>query len=410
MGGLSVAYQLKRRDPSTRVQILEKGTQLGAGSSGWSTGFLRAYYSFDETMKLALDGIGAYKNWREFLQDDDAEAYFTDTGSLWMLGYDASSNDSMADRLGAFGVEADVLDAQGIKDMYPQINTEPMHRYDMETGEEILQDLGDISAVFEYGCGHMDSNLCLSDMLRVCEREGVEIKFGTKVERVDVTDDKTGVTGVTLETGEHISAGVVVNAAGPWFNGLNATTGVDLGINTTALPTRIQVGTLRDVPAEFLRLPFVADGWGASGIYFMPREASGELVFGSVDHRFESKIVEDPDQLNAALDPDVKADYLGCLFHRLPTLPQNLQLSGFSSMHTVNQDDVHPMIGETKLKGLWACNGFSGHGFKLAPAVGSLVAQQITGQRTDVWETDVALDFLAPERESLQLKIKTHFA
>ncbi len=34
-----------------------------------------------------------------------------------------------------------------------------------------------------------------------------------------------------------------------------------------------------------------------------------------VDHRFESEIVEDPDQLNTALDPDVKADYLGCLFH-----------------------------------------------------------------------------------------------
>ena len=101
---------------------------------------------------------------------------------------------------------------------------------------------------------------------------------------------------------------------------------------------------------------------------------------------------------------------LSCVVQRLPTLPQNLQLSGFSSMYTVNQDDVHPMIGETRLQGLWACNGFSGHGFKLAPAVGSLVAQQITGQRTDVWETDVALDFLAPERESLQLKIKTHFA
>ena len=406
--GLSVAYQLKRRDPSMRVQILEQGSQLGNGSSGWSTGFLRAYYSFDETMQLALDGIGAYKNWQEFLQDDQAEAFFTETGSLWMLGYDAPTNDTMAARLGQFGVNADVLDADGIKDMYPQINTDPLPRYNHETGEEIATDLGNISAVFEHGCGHMDSNLCLSDMLRVCQREGVEIKFGTKVERVDVTDNKDAVSGVTLESGERISAGVVVNAAGPWVNSLNSTTGVDLGINTTALPTRIQVGTLRDVPADFLKLPFVADAWGASGIYFMPREASGELVFGSVDHRFESEIVDDPDQLNTALDPDVKADYLGCLFHRLPSLPQNLQLSGFSSMYTVNQDDVHPMIGETKLRGMWACNGFSGHGFKLAPAVGSLVAQQTTHQRTDAWEADVPHEFLAPERESLQLKVKTH--
>ena len=45
------------------------------------------------------------------------------------------------------------------------------------------------------------------------------------------------------------------------------------------------------MPEEFLDLPFVADAWGSSGIYFMPRRASGELVFGSVDHRFESEIV-----------------------------------------------------------------------------------------------------------------------
>ena len=74
------------------------------------------------------------------------------------------------------------------------------------------------------------------------------------------------------------------------------------------------------------------------------------------------------------------------------------------------QDDVHPMIGETKVGGLWACNGFSGHGFKLAPAVGSLVAQQVTGLKTDAWETSVAHDFMGPYREPLTLKVKTHFA
>ena len=79
-------------------------------------------------------------------------------------------------------------------------------------------------------------------------------------------------------------------------------------------------------------------------------------------------------------------------------------------MYTVNQDDVHPVIGESNVPGLWACNGFSGHGFKLAPAVGSLVAQQITGLKTDAWETNVPHDFMGPGREPLTLKVKTHFA
>ena len=43
-------------------------------------------------------------------------------------------------------------------------------------------------------------------------------------------------------------------------------------------------------------------------------------------------------------------------------------------------------------------------------AVGSLVAQQVTGLKTDAWETNVAHDFMGPYREPLTLKVKTHFA
>ena len=80
-------------------------------------------------------------------------------------------------------------------------------------------------------------------------------------------------------------------------------------------------------------------------------------------------------------------------------------------MYTVNQHDVHPVIGAAnELQNYYVCNGFSGHGFKLAPAVGSLVAQQVTGLKTDAWETSVAHDFMGPYREPLTLKVKTHFA
>ena len=59
--GMNTAYQLKRRQPELNIQVFEQAPALGYGSSGYSTGFLRAYYSFDETMQLALDGIDAYK-------------------------------------------------------------------------------------------------------------------------------------------------------------------------------------------------------------------------------------------------------------------------------------------------------------------------------------------------------------
>lgn len=52
-----MAYQLKLRAPKMRIVLLEQAAGLGVGSSGYSTGFLRAYYNLDHTMKLALDGI-----------------------------------------------------------------------------------------------------------------------------------------------------------------------------------------------------------------------------------------------------------------------------------------------------------------------------------------------------------------
>ena len=47
---------------------------------------------------------------------------------------------------------------------------------------------------------------------------------------------------------------------------------------------------------------------------------------------------------------------------------------------TINQADVLPIVGPTPLEGFYVANGFSGHGFKLAPAIGSLLAQEITGE------------------------------
>jgi len=326
--GLNIAYQLKRRSPDLSVLVLERASSLGHGSSGYSTGFQRAYYSFDETMRLALDGMAAYKNWRAYLRSDAATETFTETGALWMLGKPKAENEQMKERLAAFGIGSTVLDAQDVKERFPVINTEPYPDYD-EDGEERPQSLGEFSAVFEHGCGHVDPNVCLSDLLEVCRRDGVHVRFNQKVAAFNTSEDGSECTGVRTDDGVMIEAGTaVVNAAGPWFDKLMATAGVKM--STTALPTRIQVAH-KSVPDEYLDLPFTADFWGPSGIYFMPRRANRQLVFGSVAHRFESEIV-DPDECNPALDPEFRQDYLGCLLHRLPGLDPRGDVQGFSSM------------------------------------------------------------------------------
>jgi len=413
--GLNIAYQLKRRAENLKVIVLEQAAAVGFGSSGYSTGFQRAFYSFDPTMQLALSGTTAYKNWKEYLRDPEAQAYFTETGALWMLGKPKDFNQMMQGRLKKIGVDSDVLDEAEFRKKFPLMNPEPFPKFD-EEGNEVDQNLGPFSVLYEHGCGHLDSSTCLLDVLAAAKRVGADVRFKQKVDTLLTKNGQKGdgaeLTGVQLVGGAVIDTPVVVNAAGPWFNKLNDT--VDIKLSTSALPTRIQVGH-KWIPDEYCDLPFTADTWGASGIYFMPRRANNQLVFGSVDHRFESEIV-DPDDYNQNLDPDFKQEYLNAVFHRLPGLPTSGSIVGFSSMYTVNQDDVHPMIGQTKVKGLWACNGFSGHGFKLAPAVGSLVSQQITGihLKGELGESTIDHDFMGPYRKPLletdNWDDKTHFA
>lgn len=453
--GLNVAHQLWRRAPRSRILVLERATGLGHGSSGWSTGFLRAHYSLDETVRLALDGIAAFKSWPAYLGNLRASDTFTETGALWMLGKSKAENEAMQVRLSRFGISSDVLNACSLSARFPLINTEPYPEF-TEEGDIVPQPAGQegLSALFEEGCGYVDPAACLHDLLATVRANGVDVRFNVEVDSVLVS--ASTCRGVRLADGQELHAAHVVNATGPWFDRLMKS--ADVRMSTTAVPTRIQVAHKR-VPEEYLSLPFTADAWGPSGIYFVPRKASKQLLFGSIAQRFESETVE-PDACNRSLDPDVRQSFLHCLLHRLPNLCAKGEIVGFSSMcakqrpqmrvcatprpsllplpasysgccsrtnkmngayhsprspvppcrYTVNIDDAHPMVGETHVRGLWACNGFSGHGFKLAPAVGSLLAQQITGVRTDAWETDVAWDFLGPYRAPLMLKQNSVFA
>jgi glycine/D-amino acid oxidase-like deaminating enzyme len=54
-------------------------------------------------------------------------------------------------------------------------------------------------------------------------------------------------------------------------------------------------------------------------------------------------------------------------------------------------------------------NGFSGHGFKLAPAVGSMVAQAFTGQ-TMAFDTDVPMSFFGVDRDPIDVAVKNVLA
>ncbi len=66
--------------------------------------------------------------------------------------------------------------------------------------------------------------------------------------------------------------------------------------------------------------------------------------------------------------------------HRLPVLERAAIRTGWAGLYEVSPDH-QAIVGESELPGFWLCCGFSGHGFMQAPAIGRLLAAEITGRR-----------------------------
>ena len=199
-------------------------------------------------------------------------------------------------------------------------------------------------------------------------------------------------------TGKVLATALLINAAGPWCKDLYAEAGV--AIDWDLAPTRIQV-LHRDRPPEIEgAVPVTVDMEG--GIYFRTQNQGQQLILGSVLEEDEREVVDDPDLLPETVDNDFQMLKMHTLHHRLPALPYRGRIMGYCGLYTVNRDDVHPILGPTGIEGFWVANGFSGHGFKLAPAIGAMVARAITGE-SDEFDTDVPIDFLRVDREPIAL-------
>ena len=398
--GLSIAWQLARRSP-LRIAVIEKGAAVGEGSTGASSAICRVRYSNDEMLLLARDGIHAYRHWDVFTGLADPAARFHQDGVLWMPGGDRDWAGIEQRRMQGFGVAAEVLGDDDIGERFPALNTCTLAP-DLETGEA-HDCVGGSRNLFETEGGHVDPMAAARDLVEACRNAGVEVRFRSRVVGAGVNGSR--VDSVSLDSGDELATPLLINAAGPWCNELSQALGVALP--WSLVPTRIQV-MYRDRPDALQgHIPVTADL--AGGIYFRTQNNGRQLVIGSVREEDEREVVDDPDDFQTETDHDFEALNLHVLHHRLPGLPASGPIRGYCGLYTTNLEDVHPVLGPTGLDGYWVANGFSGHGFKLAPAIGSMLARALTGETCD-FDTDVPLSFLAVDREPIGVASKNVLA
>ncbi|SMF61169.1 sarcosine oxidase subunit beta [Allosphingosinicella indica] len=383
--GLCSALQIARR-ARCKVTVLERAPGIGAGSTGASSAVCRAKYSLAETVVLAREGIRAYRNWPDFVGLSDPAARYHRHGNLWIGDGDAPRARRDAERLRALQWPVEVLDDVQLKALFPAINPCPIAP-DLVHGEPHICDGGG-GHLLETEAGYVEPMDAAADLVRALRTLGVEFRFGTTVQ--DVRPEGGALLIVSSEG--DIACGAVINAAGPWCRELDAMVGLT---NPWPLkPTRIQIVQI-ERPGDLAgMIPVCGDP--AGGIYFRTGNNGRELIVGSVLEEDEREAV-DPDRFDRTLDAGFAAAKLHALQHRLPQLTTIRGVRGYSGLYTMNRADVHPIVGATPVPGYFVANGCSGHGFKLAPAIGAMIARAVTGTALpDDPEVDPA--FLAFER------------
>jgi sarcosine oxidase subunit beta len=85
----------------------------------------------------------------------------------------------------------------------------------------------------------------------------------------------------------------------------------------------------------------------------------------------------DPDALGSALPPHAAAEGARILTHRIPAMERATLARGFRAFDLYSADRHAILGGVAGWEGLYLATAFSGSGFKIAPAVGTCMAELI---------------------------------
>jgi glycine/D-amino acid oxidase-like deaminating enzyme len=355
--GVSIAYHLARLG-CPRVLLLERG-QLGGGTTAQSSCIVRTHYSVPQNVVLAQRGLAVFGDFAGYLEDPEADAGFNRCGLMIVAGEGARAaamRETLAVERG-LGIEARELTIDDARRLHP------------------LLQLSDIAAVgWEPDAGYADAYLALTAFARNARRLGATLREGVEV--TGLTRDGTGrITGVTTAQGP-LAAGVVISAQNIWSRELAAWTGVALPLTLS----RHAVFTL-EAPVPYTRaLPVLKDLASPAKLY-MRGYGGTQLLVGDGN---EGETIAAPDTEQADVPLDYVAEIGEQVAHRMPAFADAGLASSWTGVYDVTPD-WNPVLGALPgIEGLQVAYGFSGHGFKLSPVIGRLLAQSALGLPTDI--------------------------
>ena len=335
-----------------RIVLLERDT-LGSGSTGRSSAAIRMHYSTAVNAELAWRSLQIFRNFEDII---GGECGYTRTGYLVFAGEeDLPSFRSNIATQQSVGVITDIISAGDAAELAPGFAVD------------------DAAAIaYEPYSGHADASGTAYAYATRARSEGITIRLQTPASAIETSPDSTTrhgsrVVAVRTAGGDRIATGIAVVATGPWTARFLA----PHGIHVPMIATRHEVLHFRRPLDLVPHHPGGADI--GNRIYFRPEGQDLTLV-GNGNH---SDVVDDPEVYAQRASPAFIADVWQRLARRIPPIADAELATGYAGLYT-NTPDSHPVMDRIDgVDGLYLCSGFSGHGFKLSPMVGVLMAELI---------------------------------
>ena len=355
--GTSVAFHLSRLG-AKKVLLLERET-IGSGTTAQSSGILRTHYSVRENVELAKRSWDVFNDFAAYVGDAEASC------GLVRCGYLISA--AAGDKLDPLRASLAEQEAQGIR-------LEVLSR---AQASELLPiaSFDDAALIgFEPDAGFADAYLVATSFARSARRGGVTIREGVCANRLLL--DGPRVVGVATSTG-NVACATVLSTQNIWTRELAAW--VDRAM--PVVPERHAVLALECETAPYTFAMPVFKDLASPGMLYC-RSYGGRQMLVSEGLVGERLAATDTEQA------DVPLDYVAAVGEQVAARFPAYEAAGLASSWTGVYDvtpDWNPVLGRLPgIDGLVMGFGFSGHGFKLSPTVGRVLAQEALGLPTDV--------------------------
>ena len=349
--GCAIQYHMGQLGVSNTV-LLERDV-IASGSTGRSQAICRMHYSNPITTELAWQSLQVFADFDDRVGGTSG---FVNTGYLVVVN-EADEG----------GLQRNVAMQQELG-----VPTSVVSRDDLASLAPMVTLYGDERAAWEPQSGYADPYQVTVAYAARAQEAGARIITRNPASRIETTGDR--VQAVITTSGDRITTDTVIVAAGPWSKQVLAGVGVDAPL----IPVRHQVATVARPVEVVPHHPTVGDI--SQSFSFRP-DGSNFTTMGFGDDDEQS----DPEVYPQGVDITEAASARAKLARRVPGMADAYYRGGWSGLFTTTPD-WHPVLDAVPgVGGLYCAIGFSGHGFKLSPAIGKAVAELVLeGRARDV--------------------------